>query len=201
VSSPARTQILLLRHGQSSWNAEGRWQGNADAPLSPKGIHEAREAAALLGTFDAVFSSDLQRARHTADLIAGELGIGPVIIAREFRERSAGEWTGLTRHEIEQGWPGALATGHRPEGFEPEAEVFDRALLAVALVHRTTPAGTALVITHGGLIRALERGLGHDDGVISNLGGRWIHLNDEGVGLGERVALIDPQRLPAPEAL
>jgi len=195
------TQVLLIRHGQSTWNAHGRWQGHADPPLSGDGILQARQAALQLGTFDAVFTSDLQRARHTADLLSAELGIGPVIVEPQLRERAAGEWTGLTRAEIEAGWPGALADGGRPEGYESDADVYQRAVGALALVHRLVPGGLVLAVSHGGLIRAVERFLGHDGGLIANLGGRWIFITDEQATLGERVALIDPAPLPAPEAL
>ncbi|MCU1344861.1 MAG: fructose-2,6-bisphosphatase [Acidimicrobiia bacterium] len=198
---PPPTQVLLIRHGQSTWNAEGRWQGDADPPLSGEGISQARDAAAHLGTFDAVFTSDLQRARHTADLLSGELGIGPVIVEPLLRERAAGEWTGLTRVEIEAGWPGALAGHERPPGYEPDAEVFGRAMAALALAHRVTPGGLVLAVSHGGLIRSLERELGDDGGLLPNLGGRWAYITDERVSLGERVRLIDPAPLPAPEAL
>ena len=52
------THLLLLRHGQSTWNSEGRWQGSADPPLSPLGLEQARTASRSLGAFDAMFSSD-----------------------------------------------------------------------------------------------------------------------------------------------
>ena len=198
---PEPTQVLIIRHGQSTWNADGRWQGHADPPLSGEGIMQAREAAPRLGTFDAVFASDLQRARHTADLLSAELGIGPVIVEPLLRERAAGEWTGLTRMEIEEGWPGALASGGRPEGYEGDAEVFQRGIAALALAHRLTSGGTVLAVSHGGLIRALERFLGNDGGLIPNLGGRWIFITDERATLGDRVTLVDPAPLPAPEAL
>src|SRR5687767_11323336 len=96
------TRVLLVRHGQSEWNATGRWQGQADPPLTDLGRRQARSAAAALGTVDAVFASDLQRASETALIIAGELGVGPVVVDPDLRERDAGEWSGLTRVEIEE---------------------------------------------------------------------------------------------------
>jgi len=100
------TRMLLARHGQSEWNALGRWQGQADPPLSELGRQQARAAADRLGTVDAIVSSDLERALATAAIIAEVLGVGPVLVEPRLRERSAGEWSGLTRDEIEADWPG-----------------------------------------------------------------------------------------------
>src|SRR5438093_548398 len=121
---PAVTRILLVRHGQSVWNADGRWQGQADPPLSDVGVDQAAAAAdsdAVDGV-RALYSSDLERARHTAQLLGVRLGLDPVVDVR-LRERHAGGWEGCTRAEIEAGWPGFLESGERPEGYEPDASV------------------------------------------------------------------------------
>ena len=102
------TRVLLIRHGQSEWNADGRWQGQADPPLTDLGRHQALHAARNLGTVDAIVASDLQRASETALIIAEALGVGPVVLEPGLRERDAGEWSGLTRAEIERDWPGYL---------------------------------------------------------------------------------------------
>ena len=102
------TRVLLIRHGQSEWNAEGRWQGQADPPLTDLGRHQAVHAARNLGSVDAVVASDLQRASETALIIGEALGVGPVVLEPGLRERDAGEWSGLTRAEIERDWPGYL---------------------------------------------------------------------------------------------
>src|SRR5687767_12818211 len=101
------TRVLLVRHGQSTWNAEGRWQGWADPPLSELGATQALTAANHVEHVDAVVSSDLVRARETAEIIAKALGIAEVEAFRGLRERGAGDWTGLTRPEIEERWPEA----------------------------------------------------------------------------------------------
>src|ERR671917_2105987 len=106
--APDTTRVLLVRHGQSEWNAVGRWQGQADPPLSDVGRQQARSAARSLGALDAIFASDLQRATETAMIIAAELGVGPVVVDPDLRERDAGEWSGLTRAEIEERYPGYL---------------------------------------------------------------------------------------------
>src|SRR4051812_28738357 len=102
------TRILLVRHGESEWNAMGRWQGQADPPLTDLGRRQAFAAAASLGTVDGIAASDLQRASDTAEIISNQLGVGPVVIDPRFRERDAGEWSGLTRHDIHRDWPGYL---------------------------------------------------------------------------------------------
>ena len=93
---PPATRLLVARHGQSEWNALGRWQGHADVPLSDDGMRQAADAGLALGTFDAVWASDLQRALLTAQIIAEIIGIGPVMIDARLRETDVGPWQGLT---------------------------------------------------------------------------------------------------------
>ncbi|HEX7136135.1 MAG TPA: histidine phosphatase family protein, partial [Iamia sp.] len=81
-------RLLLVRHGESTWNADGRWQGQADPPLTDRGREQARSAAAgLPGGVDELWSSDLERARVTAELLGAEAGCGPVVVDTAFRER------------------------------------------------------------------------------------------------------------------
>ncbi|HEX8581069.1 MAG TPA: histidine phosphatase family protein, partial [Acidimicrobiales bacterium] len=80
-------RVLLVRHGQSVWNAEGRWQGQLDPPLSDVGAEQARAAAAHLDGVVAVATSDLDRARRTAEILAEALGVGPAIVEPGLRER------------------------------------------------------------------------------------------------------------------
>src|SRR3954465_11358953 len=108
-------RVLLLRHGQSEWNAAGRWQGWADIALTERGEDQAREAGARLAErdlhrFHAVACSDLMRARRTAALLADALGLHHIEVEVEpdLREFDVGEWSGLTRPEIEARWPGQL---------------------------------------------------------------------------------------------
>ena len=120
-------EVLLIRHGQSEWNASGRWQGQQDPPLTDTGRNDARRAAAGLGTFDAVMSSPLLRAAETAAAVAEGIGVGPVLTDDRWMERSAGSWEGLTRSEIEAGWPGYLADGKRPDNWEDDDLLMARA--------------------------------------------------------------------------
>ena len=130
------TRVLLVRHGQSEWNADGRWQGQADPPLTDLGRLQAREAARALGAVDAVWASDLQRAVETATIIADDLGVGPVVLDPDLRERDAGEFSGLTRPEIADRFPGYLDDGRRPPGWEPDEALLARALRAL---HAASP--------------------------------------------------------------
>jgi probable phosphoglycerate mutase len=223
VGSPAVTRLLLIRHGQSEWNADGRWQGQADPPLTDLGRHQALHAARNLGTVDAIVASDLQRASETALIIAEALGVGPVVLEPGLRERDAGEWSGLTRAEIERDWPGHLdspttdrhaafardpveqptAERRRPPSWEPDEALLERVLDALSRLHDLAPDGEVIAITHGGVIYALEGRFGSPFERLANLGGRWIDLGPGGElrGLGDRVVLVDPDELTVPAQL
>src|SRR5919109_2812903 len=102
-------RLLLVRHGESTWNAQSRWQGQADPPLSPFGERQAEDATVRLAesaSITAVWTSDLVRARRTGELIAKRLGLDAVHDEPRLRERDVGAWSGLTRDEIEARWPG-----------------------------------------------------------------------------------------------
>ena len=193
-------RILLVRHGQSEWNASGRWQGQADPPLSELGEEQAVAAAKAVGIVDAIYASDLVRAHHTAELVAAQLG-ADVVVAPNLRERSAGEWEGRTRAEIEESWPGFLESGRRPAGYEPDDSVLERvltALEAIAAAHD----GDVLVVTHGGVVRVVERHLGGEaEGLIPNLGGLWLEHHGDGLKLGDRVVLLDESQVTRPQQL
>ena len=188
---PAR--ILVARHGQSTWNAAGRWQGQEDPPLSTLGVRQARAAAGSLGTFDVVAASTLQRALTTATIIANELGLGPVVTDPDLVERHAGSFQGLTRPEIEERYPGYLAERRRPDDWESDEAVVDRASRALArIAARAGAGGSALVVTHGGVIRCLETLAGAPrDGRLPNLGGRWFAVGPGTFDAGEEVLLVD----------
>ena len=185
------TRILLVRHGQSTWNANGRWQGRADPPLSDLGRRQAEVAAETIADqgMTAVWASPLRRARQTADIVADRLGFSVQADPR-LQERDAGEWEGLTRNEIEARWPGFLEGGRRPDGFETDDVLHDRALAAVHEI-AVTAHEPVVVVSHGGLIRVVERALGSDPHSVPNLGGLDIRRIDGGIELNERIVLID----------
>lgn len=200
MSEPA--QLLLVRHGQSSWNAEGRWQGDDDPPLSTLGVRQARHAAQHLGGFDAVVASDLQRAIVTATIIADELGIGPVHTEPALRERCAGEFQGLTRPEIEERFPGYLAARRRPPGWEPDEHLLARARRALHRIAEAVPGGDVLVVTHGGLVYTVEEHLGADHARLANAEGRWLAVVAGGpMHLGDRVLLSEPEDTTVPDQI
>jgi len=183
------TRLLLVRHGESEWNAVGRWQGWADPPLTELGRRQAGAAARAVGAVDAIVTSDLQRAHETATIIAGELGIGPVVVDAALRERAAGPWTGLTRVEIEEQWPGWIASGKRPDGYEDDDAILHRAV--PALVALEAAGDAVLVVTHGGLIGAVDRELGQTHARTPNLGGRIVDVVDGTLQPGETLLLVD----------
>ena len=189
--------VLIARHGQSEWNQLGRWQGQADPPLSEFGFAQASDAAAHCGSFDAIISSNLQRASQTAMVISEVTGIGPVLIDDSFSERDVGLYQGLTREEIDERFPGQLDAGVWPEGWEPDESVLRRVLEGLERLRRQCETGDVLVVAHGGVIYALERQFGNEYNRIPNLEGRWFHHDGTSWHLGERVALtqkITPQK-------
>ena len=173
--------LLILRHGQSEWNAQGKWQGQADPPLTKVGEKQAKAAAQKLlsvcKSFDKIASSDLRRARRTAEIIAQVNG-GDVSVHKEFRERHAGVWQGLTRSEIEASWPNAIADQRWPEGYESDDSVIQRVVPCLERLKENNK--NVLLIAHAGLIRALDRFTDAEEtSITNNLSGRWYQLNDE----------------------
>ncbi|CAN5598511.1 hypothetical protein BH18ACT1_BH18ACT1_04780 [soil metagenome] len=206
-------ELLLVRHGESTWNAVGRWQGWADPPLSDLGRAQAEAAAPAAGTVDLVVASDLERARRTAEIMATALAAGPVVVEPGVRERDVGEFTGLTRVEIEERWPGVLGSVNASiaaDGrFGETAEALNGRVLEALWRQadasdgspaRATGSGQAriLVVTHGGVVRSLERALGIEPGPLPNLGGRilTLDLTERTIQAGERVLLLDPDVVP-----
>ena len=194
------TQILLLRHGESEWNAAGRWQGWADIPLSATGRLQAAEAAKRLQPvgLTTVVASDLGRTIDTASIIAGILHIGPVLHEPGLREFNVGEWSGLTRPEIEERWPGQLsrwAEGklHQTPGGELRQHFLERIMGAIVRLGARHREETVLAVTHGGVIGALQRALDADGDRerIGNLMGRWVDVEGEAIHLGSIVRPLD----------
>jgi broad specificity phosphatase PhoE len=155
------------------------------------GVAQAQAAMGALPRVAALFSSDLVRSVRTAEILGGPAGLRPRLEGR-LRERHAGEWTGLTRVEIEEQWPGYLAGHDRPPGYEDDRSLLDRALAALDAIAGELPGATVAAVSHGGLIRTVERHLGVDAPPLPNLGGRWVVLDGRERRAGDRVLLVDP---------
>ncbi|MEM1333656.1 MAG: histidine phosphatase family protein, partial [Actinomycetota bacterium] len=193
--------LLLVRHGESEWNAVRRWQGQADPALTARGEQQARDAvgrARALGPFEAVVTSTLARAARTGDLLAVGLGVPDVRREAGLIERHAGPWQGLTRDQIDEGWPGYLVDDRRPDGYEDDASVIDRAAPALRAVASAFRGSSVLVVSHGGVINALERRTGEAWRRIDNLEGRWFQSDGTDLlPVGDRVHLRTDGRAPS----
>ncbi|WP_426574363.1 histidine phosphatase family protein [Aquihabitans sp. McL0605] len=207
------TRLLLVRHGESIWNADGRWQGQADPPLSERGRRQAATAAGAIGTVDAIITSDLERAADTGAIIARIIGIEPVVVEPRLRERDAGSLSGLTRPEIHVEFPGLLPDDPNgyvagadglpawPADWESDTHLWERVEVALVAIARLVTDGDIVVVTHGGVMYAIERRLGAPDrGRLSNLGAVWLEVDGDRMAIGPRVDLIDPADATAIEA-
>ena len=156
------TRLLLIRHGSTAWNAEGRYQGQTNTSLSARGHEQALRLAERLRSedIDALCASDLARAWETAELIAAQHHL-PIRPEPRLREINFGEWEGQTHAEIEQHNSATLAEWfddpmHRsPPGGETLQEVVDRVKAAFDTIVDQHPEGTVAVVAHGGTLRAL----------------------------------------------
>jgi broad specificity phosphatase PhoE len=150
------TELWLVRHGQTDWNLEGRYQGQSDIPLNETGLDQARQLAKQLDgkKFAAIFSSDLQRARRTAEILAEKTGLG-VLLDPRLREICQGDWEGKKLAEVKKmqtecsdgGKTDPLHT-HAPGG-ESVAEVADRLAEAAADIALSYPENKVLIVSHG----------------------------------------------------
>ena len=165
------TTLLLVRHGETDWNAEGRLQGHTDRPLNDYGRRQAQALADRLAgeDIDAVYASDLSRARETAEILAAKHGL-TVVVDPDLREKNWGNWEGLTSDErLHVEFEGETSEAHR-----------DRILTAMERIVERHPEGRIVVVTHGGSLRRIQAavsgfalpviencavwGLAHEDG-------------------------------------
>jgi broad specificity phosphatase PhoE len=155
------TTILLARHGESDWNREARWQGWADRPLTERGRAQAAALAQRVGhiELDAVYSSDLGRARETAAAVAAGQGLS-VTVDPGLREIDVGSWSGLTRADAEARFPDAFARWREGSEGWNDGETYDhlsrRILAAARRIAAEHDGGRVLIVTHGGPIRAIH---------------------------------------------
>ncbi len=158
-------KITLVRHGESLWNGERRIQGTQDPPLSARGLRQTDRLVARLavehpGRLAAVYTSPLRRAAETAERLAAQLRL-PVVREPDLREMSLGKWEGLTVQEIQTAFPGsyerwledpAACPAPGGEGLPDFARRTARALTRMQEAH---PGSDLLVVTHGGVVKAL----------------------------------------------
>lgn len=205
------TTILLARHGESDWNREHRWQGHTDRPLTGLGRRQAAALAERLADvpLDAVYASDLVRARDTALAVAERKGLR-VVARPDLREVDVGNWSGKTRADVERSDPEGIArwlegaTGWL--GGETYEEMAARAVAAVREIAAAHAGGRVLVVSHGGCMRAIHaRALGLElhayrrsapvepnarlsAVAVENGSFRRLHLADDDVGVRLRAA-------------
>ena len=144
------TTLLLARHGETDWNRELRIQGSSDIGLNELGRRQAQFLAQELTDveLDAIYSSDLSRARATAAAVAATHGL-EVNLDPRLRERSFGSWEGLTREDIS-----TFPAGSRHDG-ESDDEVRVRVLAAVEEIAANHRGQQVLVVSHGGALNSL----------------------------------------------
>src|SRR5690242_8849001 len=166
------TTLLLVRHGETDWNADGRLQGQTDRPLSEYGRRQARQLAEELADdeIDAIYASDLSRARETAEIVGERLGL-PVALDSDLREKDWGTWEGLTSVERDR-------VEFVGESTEAHQERMLRALRRIADSHAA--GDRILVVTHGGSMRRVQTAvLGWALPVVENCG-RWLCACENG---------------------
>ena len=178
------TEFWVVRHGESTWNVDGRYQGQTDVPLSPVGMLQASTLAERLTgqSFAAVYSSDLLRASQTATTVAERLAGAPKVqLDPGLREINVGELSGLVISDIKQKFPDYLTAlqadpwSTRRPGGESMEDLFNRCSQAFHVIRARHPGERVLVFTHGGVVRvAVGLALG---GVPANAWARLSVMN------------------------
>ncbi|HHW04090.1 MAG TPA: alpha-ribazole phosphatase [Thermoanaerobacterales bacterium] len=156
------SRFYLIRHGETLWNKESKYQGQSNIPLSDNGRLQAKRLSERLKEqkIDAIYASDLHRAMETAEIIAAPHRL-EVFPTREMRELNFGIWEGFTFDEIVKRWPGEMERwrrdpyNERPEGGETMAELCCRTSMFLKNAANAYPDKNILVVTHAGPIRAL----------------------------------------------
>jgi len=152
-----RTRLILVRHGETDWNAESRLQGHQSTPLNERGRQEAELLARRLPEEQPhnLYSSDLARAMQTAEIIAAEIGL-EIVATPKLREISLGRWEGKTFEEVQAESPAAFDAWARgdfrgtPPGGESVAQLRERVIAFLGEVLEKHPSQTSVLVTHGG---------------------------------------------------
>ena len=153
------TTIVMVRHGETDWNRDNRFQGHADPPLNETGRAQARALALELSgqNFDAAYTSPLERAAETASILADALDLEPIPDA-SLKEVDVGSWSGLTRTEVEERFPSGFARwleyGHGWDDGETYDELGERVVSGLVRIGQLHDGAAVLAVTHGGPIRS-----------------------------------------------
>jgi broad specificity phosphatase PhoE len=186
-------RLALTRHGQTDWNAQGRFQGSSDVPLNDTGRGQATEAALRFdgSEWHAVVSSPLSRAEETARILAAELGIGFRGTYPDLAERDYGEAEGVRESDARERW----AADAFP-GLEPREAVAARGLRALDRLAADLPGQRVIVVAHGTLIREILRRLASAD-IPPILNAATSLIEREGTDRGWRVLTVNDHELSA----
>ncbi len=156
-------RLILVRHGETDWNQQMRFQGQTDVPLNARGIEQAQTVARRLQhePLQAIYSSDLQRAMQTAQIVAKHHNLTPVPDVN-LRELSYGVWEGMSREEImESEWAELFeryrkdSLRHRPPGAEYPEQILERSRRVLERIRQQHEEGNVCIVGHGGSLRAL----------------------------------------------
>lgn len=164
MAEPARTTIFALRHGETQWNVEERFQGHGDSPLTDTGRRQVAALAQRLKTmsFERLVSSDLERARASAEIIAAATG-HPVETDARLRERHYGILEGLGMAQIEADHAHILDRFNADDpdyvipGGESHRMAYERHTAWVEELRTECPGGTVAIVIHGGVLDSLFR--------------------------------------------
>ena len=176
-------KVCLIRHGETDWNRAGRLQGVEDIPLNATGENQAVLVGDYLrtnGTWDAMVSSPLKRAKRTAELVAKRLGFKTVVFEDLLRERDYGESSGLTREERKARFP----DGNEP-GWEPIEQVRMRCMQVLNQLSQGKNGRNIIVVSHGAVINAMlallsNREIGTGKTALENACISFLLYNDKG---------------------
>ena len=167
------TTLILIRHGETPYNRDRRYQGHRDTPLTKKGKRQAKEIAIRLRneSLDAIYSSDIKRTRYTAKVINGYYSL-KINILPQLREIDFGDWEGKTHNEIRREWKGLLDEWeNEPSKIkisrgESIKDLAERVRTTIKKIISDHPGQRIAIITHGGPIRIIlmdALGLGTDN--------------------------------------
>lgn len=158
-------RVYIVRHGETDYNAEHRWQGHLDIPLNESGLEQAEKAAHYLKneSIDAIFASDLSRAFSTAQAIAKSQEL-EVIPEPRLREMNVGNFQGLTRSQLTERFPKELEQWNVDDNFAPPSgesriQLQERAYVAWEDITNRKDLKSVMLVSHGGTLRMLLKKL------------------------------------------